>query len=155
MDVRPSWDEYFMLLAQATSFRSSCSRAKVGAILVVERQIVATGYNGAPAGTPNCLEAGHRMIEGHCLRTVHAEQNAIAQAAKRGVSSRGATIYCTHKPCIHCIKLLINAGIIEIVYAESYRPDDEESRFADELLAQVGIVVRRLEFGKDPSRTPS
>jgi dCMP deaminase len=146
-DNRPTWDEYFMLIAQTTATRSSCLRAKVGAVLVVEKQIVATGYNGAPAGTPNCLEVGCKVIGGHCLRTVHAEANALIHAAKRGISTRGAVIYCTHKPCLYCVKLLINAGIAEIVYRENYRANDEESRFADELLAQAGVAVRRLELG--------
>lgn len=143
---RPSWDEYFMLLAQATRLRSSCPRARVGAVLVVERQIIATGYNGAPAGTPNCLEVGCRVIDTHCLRTIHAEQNTIVQAAKRGASSKEATLYCTHRPCVHCVKLLINAGVSKIVYAEDYRGEDEESHFASELLAQAGVEVQQLEF---------
>lgn len=146
MTSRPSWDEYFMLLAQTTKLRSSCLRAQVGAVLVVERQIIATGYNGAPAGTPNCLEVGCQLIDNHCLRTVHAEQNAITQVAKRGASSSGSILYCTHRPCIHCTKLLINAGVSKIVYAEDYRGEDEESLFASELLAQAGVEVQQLVF---------
>jgi len=146
VDSRPSWDEYFIRIAEATAARSSCPRAKVGAVLVVGKQIVATGYNGAPAGTPNCLEAGCRMFGNHCLRAVHAEANALVHAAKRGISTRGATLYCTHKPCIHCAKLLINAGISKILYKNDYRAEDDESRFADELLAQAGVVVRQLNL---------
>jgi len=136
-----------MEIAVLAARRSSCLRpgAQVGAVLALDRQIIATGYNGAPAGTVTCLEADCRMIGGHCLRTVHAEMNALAQAAKRGVSTKGATLYCTHKPCIHCSKVLINAGIIAIYYLDAYRAEDEESRFADELLVQARVVVQQLE----------
>jgi len=153
INSRPTWDEYFMEIAVLAAKRSSCLRpgAKVGAVLVLDRQIIATGYNGAPAGTLTCLETGCKMIGGHCLRTVHAEMNALAQAAKRGVSTKGAVLYCTHKPCIHCSKVLINAGIVTIFYLDAYRAEDEESRFADELLAQAGVTVQHLELEKDPS----
>lgn len=140
--ARPSWDEYFMRIAADTATRSSCDRAAVGAVLVLRKRIKATGYNGAPAGTPTCLEVGHKLIKGHCLRTVHAEQNTLAQAALEGVGVEGATLYCTHRPCIHCSKLLIQAGIKEIVYYQDYRSEDEESHFAAELLTAAGVSVR-------------
>jgi len=140
---RPSWDEYFMLMAIAAATRSSCPRAKVGAILAKDRRPIGSGYSGAPPETPNCLEAGCKVIGGHCLRTVHGELNAVLYATR---DAEGAVLYCTHKPCIHCTNDLIAAGISEIIYLIPYRAEDEESLFADEQLAQAGIRIRRLEL---------
>ena len=133
MDNRPGWDEYFMEMAVLTARRSTCLRRHVGAVIVQEKHIVATGYNGAPRGLDHC---GDR--EGGCLRqqlgipsgqkhelcrALHAEQNAIIQAATLGQSIEGATIYITHQPCIICAKMIINAGIRRIVVKEGY-PDE-------------------------------
>jgi dCMP deaminase len=96
MAQRPSWDEYFMGIAFAVAQRSTCDRAHVGAIIVRDKRILTTGYNGAPRGLPHCTEVGHLMINNHCVRTLHAEQNAIIQAALHGVSVEGGTIYVTH-----------------------------------------------------------
>jgi len=128
---RPSWDEYFMMIAEDVSRRSTCLRRKVGAILVVRRRILATGYNGAPSGVPHCSETGclrEQMAvpsgQRHELcRGLHAEQNAIIQAAKHGVRIDGATLYTTHHPCSICAKMAINAGVTRIVCREDY-PDD-------------------------------
>lgn len=144
--TRPTWDEYFMRIAAATAARSSCDRAAVGAVIVQRKRIMATGYNGAPAGTPNCFEAGHKMVNGHCVRAVHAEQNAIVQAAHEGIALEGATIYTTHRPCLNCSKAIIQAGIQEIVYGDDYRSHDEESEFAAELLEAAGVKVRRMDY---------
>ncbi len=133
---RPSWDEYFMDIAFTVATRSTCDRAHVGAVLVRDRRILATGYNGAPAGLPHCDEVGHLMVEGHCVRTLHAEQNAIIQAALHGINTEGATAYVTHQPCLTCAKMIINAGIRRVVYAGNY-PDDNSRRF----LAQAGVVL--------------
>lgn len=124
--TRPSWDEYFMEVADAISKRATCDRGRSGCVIAKDKQILATGYVGSPVGFPHCDEVGHQMkkvvhedasISEHCVRTVHAEQNAICQAAKRGVSINGATIYCRMTPCRTCAMLLINSGI-KRVYAE-------------------------------------
>lgn len=135
--ARPSWDEYFMDIAFTVAQRSTCDRAHVGAVLVRDRRILATGYNGAPAGLPHCDDVGHLMVDGHCVRTLHAEQNAIIQAALHGVSIQGATAYVTHQPCLTCAKMLINAGIRRVVYAGNY-PDDLSRQFLNE--ANVALV---------------
>ena len=130
-NLRPSWDEYFMQIAFTVAQRSTCDRAHVGCVLVRERRILTTGYNGAPAGLPHCDEVGHLLIDGHCVRTLHAEQNAIIQGALHGVSIVGATAYVTHQPCLTCAKMLINAGVRRVVYAGNY-PDANSQRFLDE-----------------------
>lgn len=120
--MRPSWNEYFALMAHVASLRSTCPRARVGVVLVKDRRVVATGYNGSPAGLPHCLEVGCLMVDGHCQRAIHAEQNAIVQAALHGVSTAGTACYCTHYPCSTCAKLLINAGVSKVFYLNEYRP---------------------------------
>jgi dCMP deaminase len=119
--VRASWDEYFMNIAREVSTRSTCDRKFVGAVVVRDRSILATGYNGSIRGLPHCDEEGHLMEEGHCVRTVHAEANAIAQAARHGVRIEGADIYVTASPCWGCFRLLANAGIAKICFGEFYR----------------------------------
>lgn len=134
--IRPSWDDYFLDIAFTVAQRSTCDRAHVGAVIAVERRILTTGYNGAPAGLPHCDDVGHLMIDGHCVRTLHAEQNAIIQAALHGVNLRGATIYVTHQPCLTCAKMIINAGIERVVYAGNY-PDEHSRRF----LSEAGVAL--------------
>jgi dCMP deaminase len=136
-ETRPSWDQYFMQIAFTVAQRSTCDRAHVGAILVRDRRILTTGYNGSPAGLPHCGDVGHLMIDGHCVRTLHAEQNAIIQAALHGVSIQGATAYVTHQPCLTCAKMIINAGIRRVVYAGSY-PDEASRNFMHE--AGVALI---------------
>ncbi len=133
---RPSWDEYFMNVAHEVAKRSTCERAQVGAVIVKDKRILTTGYNGSPRGLPHCTDVGCLMDNGHCVRTLHAEQNAIIVAALHGVITEGATIYITHQPCFLCAKMIINAGIIQIVYDEEY-PDDRSSEF----LAQAGVEL--------------
>lgn len=135
--MRPDWDEYFMDIAFAVAERSTCDRAHVGAVLVRDRRILTTGYNGAPAGLPHCDEVGHLMVDGHCVRTLHAEQNAIIQAALHGVGIQGATAYVTHQPCLTCAKMLINAGITRVVYAGNY-PDENSRQFLE--IARVELT---------------
>lgn len=154
MDNRPSWDEYFMEMAELTARRSTCLRRQVGAVIVQDRHIVATGYNGAPRGIKHCGER-----EGGCLRqalgvpsgekhelcrALHAEQNAIIQAATLGQSIEGATIYVTNQPCVICAKMLINAGIKRIVVREGY-PDE----LAVEILREAGIKIVVLNAKAD------
>ncbi len=130
MDQRPSWDEYFMTITRQVAERSTCVRAKVGAVIVRDRNILATGYNGSPAGQPHCLDAGCLIYksqtpagdtEENCFRTIHAEINAIAQAAKNGAAIRGGDIYVTHTPCIHCFKTLLNTGVTRICFDREYK----------------------------------
>lgn len=139
--TRPSWDDYFMDIAFTVAQRSTCDRAHVGCVLVRDRRMLCTGYNGAPAGLPHCDEVGHLMVDGHCVRTLHAEQNAIIQAAVHGVAVEGATLYCTHQPCVLCAKTLINAGVREIFFAEGY-PD----RFAVDMCEEAGVRLVRMEI---------
>ena len=129
-DTRPSWDQYFMTITRQVAERSTCTRAKVGAVIVRDRSILATGYNGSPAGLPHCLDVGCLVYrsqtpngdwEENCFRTIHAEINAIAQAAKNGAAIRGAHIYVTHSPCIHYFKVLINTGIARVVFEKEYK----------------------------------
>jgi dCMP deaminase len=144
---RPSYDEYFMEMAHVVSKRSTCLRRHVGAILVKDKHILSTGYNGAPKGLKHCSEVGciredmnipsgerHELCRG-----LHAEQNAIIQAAVFGTSIKGSTLYCTNTPCVVCVKMLINAGVEEIVYSGDY-PDD----LAKKMLAESKIKIRNL-----------
>lgn len=148
MSNRPTWDQYFMTITHEVAERSTCTRAKVGAVIVRDKNILATGYNGAPAGLPHCLDVGCLVyrsttpsgeIEENCFRTIHAEINAIAQAAKNGHAIRDADIYLTHTPCIHCFKVLVNTGIKRIVFEREYKLHtiEELRRFTDVALAQV------------------
>ncbi len=141
---RPSWDQYFMDITRLVATRSTCLRRQVGAILVKDRNILATGYNGVPSGISHCETVGclrERLKvpsgERHELcRGLHAEQNAIIQAARHGINIDGATLYCTTMPCIICTKMLINAGITTVVYSEGYADD-----LAREMLAETGIKI--------------
>jgi dCMP deaminase len=143
---RPSMDEYFMEIASVVAKRSTCLRNKVGALFVKNKRILTTGYNGAPAGLDHCDQVGcarEGVASGtrhELCRAVHAEQNAIIQAALHGISIEGATLYCTHQPCILCAKMMINARIKKVTYIESY-PDETALCF----LEQAGIEVSRLK----------
>jgi dCMP deaminase len=121
--MRPDWDTYFLKIAQVVGERSTCERAHVGCVLVVDKRILTAGYNGSPAGQEHCDDVGHLLVNGHCVRTIHAETNAIIQAALHGVSTRGSTCYVTHYPCINCTKVLINAGITRLVFQTAYNID--------------------------------
>ena len=120
---RVSWGTYFMNIAKEVATRSTCDRKYVGAVIVREKTILSTGYNGSIKGLPHCDEAGHEMVDGHCVRTIHAEANAIVQAAKNGVEINNSAIYVTASPCYNCFKLIANAGIKTIYYGEFYRED--------------------------------
>ena len=148
MDNRPSWDEYFMEAALLAAKRSTCMRRHVGAVIVKDRRIVATGYNGAPRGIMHCEERGGCLRqklgvpsgERHELcMALHAEQNAIIQAATSGQSIEGATIYVTHQPCVICAKMIINAGLKRIVVKEGY-PD----KLSVEILTEAGLEIEML-----------
>ena len=147
MADRPSWDEYFLEMAHMIARRSTCLRRHVGALLVREKRILATGYNGAPAGLPHCAEVGclRDKLEipsgerQELCRGLHAEQNAIIQGALHGVSVQGADLYCTTQPCVSCAKMLINAGVGRIVYEGDYADD-----LSLELLEQAGVELVRM-----------
>lgn len=121
--VRVSWEKYFMNIAIEVATRSTCDRKNVGAVIVREKTILSTGYNGSIKGLPHCDEVGCEMIDGHCVRTTHAEANAIVQAAKNGVRIDSAEIFVTASPCYNCFKLIANAGIKKIYYYEFYRDE--------------------------------
>jgi dCMP deaminase len=148
--TRPTWDEYFASITRQVATRSTCLRRKVGAIIVKDKRILTTGYNGAPMGVKNCLEIGTCLREElgvpsgerqEICRGLHAEQNAIIQAAFHGVRIKGSVIYCTNQPCILCAKMIINCGIRKIYYFEDY-PDE----LAMELLVEAGVESIRLDF---------
>ena len=125
------WPTYFMNIAKEVSTRSTCDRKHVGAVIVRDKTILSTGYNGSIKGLQHCDEIGHEMVDGHCIRTTHAEANAIVQAAKNGVSINNSEIYVTASPCYHCFKLIANSGIKTIYYDEFYR-DDRIMKYATE-----------------------
>ena len=146
---RPSWDDYFLELANAASNRATCDRGKSGCVIVRDKQVLATGYVGSPAGLPHCDDVGHLMkkviqengeISEHCVRTVHAEQNAICQAAKRGISIEGATIYTRMTPCRTCAMLLINCGIQRVVCERKYQLAEESEQLFVE--ASIKLVYK-------------
>lgn len=139
---RISWDEYFMAQSHLLSLRSTCSRLSVGATIVKDKRIVSGGYNGSIKGDEHCIDVGCKVVEGHCVRTIHAEINAILQCSRFGVGTEGATIYVTHFPCLNCTKSIIQAGIKEICYANDYRNNE----YARELLEKTGIIVRKVDY---------
>ncbi|MDR0511984.1 MAG: cytidine/deoxycytidylate deaminase family protein [Treponema sp.] len=147
--TRPTWDEYFMEVCDAISKRATCDRGRSGCVIARGNQLLVTGYVGAPAGLPHCDDAGHQFkkmlheddsVTTHCVRTVHAEQNAICQAAKLGVSLQGATLYCRMTPCRTCAMLIINCGIVRVMCQRRYH-DAEDS---ETMLAATGIVLEYL-----------
>lgn len=132
--MRKSWDDYFLDLANLVSTRSTCDRLHVGAVIVKDKNIIATGYNGSPAGMPHCDEVGHELEGGSCVRTIHAEQNALLQAAKHGHSVEGANLYITHSPCYTCAKLIVTSGIKRVYVSELFR-----STKGVDLLREAGV----------------
>ena len=142
MSDRVDWHTYFMNIARQAATRSTCDRKHVGAVIVRDKTILSTGYNGSIRGMPHCDDVGHLMEDGHCVATVHAEANAIIQAAKNGVRIEGAEIYTTASPCWACFKLITNAGIRTIYYGEFYR--DTKSA---EVAAQLGVRLIDLSHG--------
>jgi dCMP deaminase len=118
---RPSWDDYFLDIVRSVSSRATCNRGRCGAVLALDRQILATGYVGSPPGFPHCDDVGHELINGHCVRTVHAEQNAITSAARRGIPTVGSTCYTKVAPCRVCAMLLVTAGVTRVVALSMYQ----------------------------------
>lgn len=151
---RPDWDDYFMDIAHVVATRGNCSRRKVAAVVVKDRRIISTGYNGTPRGVKNCFEGGCARCAsdvptgeglGECICS-HAEENAITQAAYHGIAVRDATLYATLNPCLTCAKMIINAGIVEVVFEAEYEFDQQTKR----LFKEAGVACRRLPPGPTP-----
>ncbi|GAB4469516.1 MAG: dCMP deaminase family protein [Armatimonadaceae bacterium] len=140
METRPSWDEYFMQIARDVATRATCLRRHVGAVVVRDKRILSTGYNGSPPGQPHCSEVGCLLEDGKCIRTLHAEQNALIQAALHGVSTQGATMYCTCRPCHVCARMIVGAGIERLVFSG---PMPEG--WANEVLTKAGVELVQVE----------
>jgi dCMP deaminase len=149
--TRPTWDEYFLELAATAAKRATCDRGRSGCVIVRERQVLVTGYVGSPKGLPHCDDVGHLMksvvhddnsVTQHCMRTVHAEQNAICQAARRGIALDGGTLYCRMTPCRTCAMLIINCGIERVVCENRYHAASE----SEEMFLQAGI---KLDYAND------
>jgi dCMP deaminase len=150
MVMRKSWDEYFMDLAHMVKSRSTCARRKTGAILVRDKRIIATGYNGSPTGFDNCLTLDkcirHKMniksaTNVDLTRAVHAEANCIYSCAYAGVSAKGSLMYCTNFPCSGCLKALIQSGVVEVIYSQDY-----DDGFSKELIKESNLIIRKLEW---------
>lgn len=153
--ARPSWDEYFMEVANAIAKRATCDRGRSGCVIARDKHLLVSGYVGSPIGLPHCDDVGHLMrrvihednnITNHCVRTIHAEQNAICQAAKLGVSLDGATLYCRMTPCSVCAKMIINCGIIKVVCERKYHAGSE----SEQMFFEANIP---LEFFYDEVQT--
>ena len=152
---RPTWDNYFMNLAQNVGKRSTCDRGRCGAVIVKNKRVLCTGYAGAPSGLSHCDEVGHQMksithedasVSKHCVRTTHAEQNAICQAARFGISLDGATVYVKYDPCFNCAKMLINAGIVRVVAAKMYQAGEQSRKILKEAGIQLNILNNEVEL---------
>ncbi len=151
---RPDWDRYFLDLCEAVSKRATCDRGRCGAVIVKDKRIMTTGYVGAPAGLPHCDEAGHDMrkvidfndkISQHCVRTLHAEQNAIIQAARFGIPLEGATLYCKMTPCRTCAMMIINAGIKRVVCEKRYHADADTIEMFKQAKVELCIINNEYE----------
>ena len=147
---RPSWDEYFMKIVEMVGTRGNCDRFRGGCVITRDRRIVVTGYNGSPAGSPTCDEVGHEMhtvvnedgsSSRHCIRTTHAEQNAICEAARMGISLEGGTLYCQMTPCYTCAKMLINSGIKRVVCAKDYHAGQRTK----EIFQETGVAYSLMD----------
>ena len=144
MDKRIKWDQYFMMQAVLLSTRSTCRRLSVGAVIVRDKRIIAGGYNGSVAGDDHCLDVGCYMVDGHCVRTIHAEMNAILQCAKFGERTDQAEIYVTDFPCLQCTKMLLQAGISKINYLRNYHNDP----YAEKLIKLKRVELKKITLTK-------
>lgn len=141
---RIPWKQYFMMQALVISQRSTCNRALVGSVLVKDKRIIGTGYNGSVTGQPHCDDVGHQLIDGHCVRTIHSEMNTLIQCAKTGVSTDNTEIYVTHFPCYNCTKALVQAGIKKINYYYDYH----DSPLAVQLLEETKVPVEQIKIDR-------
>ncbi|MFA5030130.1 MAG: cytidine/deoxycytidylate deaminase family protein [Patescibacteria group bacterium] len=151
---RPSWDEYFMEVARTVGTRGTCDRGRSGCVIVKDKRILTTGYVGSPVGIAHCDEIGHEMNtvynekgekHQHCIRTSHAEQNALAQAARFGISINGGTVYCKMEPCYVCAKMLINAGIVRVVAEKKYHGAERSREIFKEAGVQLDVLIDEEE----------
>ncbi len=140
MMERISWDQYYMAQSHLLALRSTCERLMVGATIVRDKRIIAGGYNGSVSGSIHCIDEGCYVIDGHCVRTIHAEMNSLLQCAKFGVATDGAEMYVTHFPCLQCCKSIIQAGIQTVYYANDYK----NNPYAKELFSDAGIKVEKV-----------
>ncbi len=152
--IRPSWDEYFMEIAESVSARATCDRGRSGCVIAKNKQLLVSGYVGAPSGLPHCDDVGHQMktvvhedgsSSKHCVRTVHAEQNAITQAAKLGVPIEGATLYCRMTPCRSCAMMIINCGISRILCERKYHAGTESEEMFKEAGIQIDYMIEEVQ----------
>ncbi len=152
-DTRPNWDEYFMELVDTVSHRATCNRGRSGCVIVKDKRILTTGYVGSPIGAKHCDEIGHEMhkvihedgnITQHCIRTIHAEQNAIVQAARAGIALEGSTLYCSMTPCYTCAKLIVNAGIKRVVAKGDYQAAAQSKRVFKETKVKLDILNKNI-----------
>lgn len=142
MQQRIPFEQYFILQALVIAQRSTCNRALVGSVLVKDNRVIASGYNGAVQNRPHCDDVGHLMVDGHCVRTIHSEINALMQCSKNGISTENAEIYVTHFPCLNCTKSLVQAGIKQVNYAYDYHSDP----LAVNLLQAMHIKTHQINF---------
>ena len=145
MDKRIKWDQYFMMQAVLLASRSTCERLSVGAVIVRDKRIIAGGYNGSVAGDDHCIDVGCYLEDGHCVRTIHAEMNAILQCAKFGEQTDNAEIYVTDFPCLQCTKMLLQAGITKINYLRNYHNND----YAQKLISLKDIELNKIKLTQD------
>lgn len=154
LNLRPSWDEYFIRLADTVASRATCDRGRSGCVIVKDRQILVSGYVGSPRGMAHCDDIGHLLkqvihedgrITQHCVRTVHAEQNAITQAARRGIALDGSTLYCRMTPCRTCAMLIINCGIVRVVCEKKYHAGQESELMFKEAGVQIDFVSEEIQ----------
>ncbi len=152
-DARPTWDEYFMELVDTIGHRATCDRGRSGCVVVKDKRILTTGYVGSPMGAKHCDEVGHEMHKVvhedgretmHCIRTIHAEQNALIQAARVGIPLEGSTLYCTMTPCYTCAKLIINAGITRVVAKQDYHAAVQTKRIFKETKVKLDILDKTI-----------
>ena len=144
-NTRISWDKYFMMQAVLLASRSTCNRLSVGAVLVRDKRVIAGGYNGSVSGDDHCTDVGDYLVDGHCLRTIHAEANAIAQCARFGISTDGAEIYVTDFPCLQCTKSLLQSGIKKINYLRNYHNDE----YVMHLIKLKNVVLNQIKLDKN------
>lgn len=145
MTNRIPWDQYFMAQSLLISTRSTCTRLAVGATIVRNKRVISGGYNGSVSGDVHCSDEGCKVVDGHCVRTVHAEANAILQCAKFGASTEGADIYVSYFPCLQCTKMIIQSGIKNVYYLHDYRT----SEYAKELIRHAGIAIKKVDMPDD------
>jgi dCMP deaminase len=152
--LRPSWDEYFIKLADTVASRATCDRGRSGCVIVKDKQILVSGYVGSPRGLAHCDEVGHLMkqvihedgkVTQHCMRTVHAEQNAITQAARRGIALDGSTLYCRMTPCRTCAMLIINCGILRVVCEKKYHAGTESELMFKESGVKIEFISEEIQ----------